>query len=153
MEMHQEYLRLHPGVIPVKTLIRIRTAGEWMKQLHDSLLHSREWTDDELVAFAKLKVTMWEKWTKITGDAPMPKLHMLQHCVEFAVRHRFLGRYSEAQLESCHADANRAYDQVHLNKINEPTVRICRTLVSLVTKQVIPRREKRKRGGISAQNC
>jgi hypothetical protein len=145
----QEYLRLHPDVLSMKTLMRIRTAGEWMKQLHEFLLHSREWTFNEIDAFAKLKVTIWENWTKITGDAPTPKLHMLQHCVDFVVQHRLLGRYSESQLESCHADANRAYEQVHLNKINEPTVRIQRTHVTLVTKQLTPQRKKRA-GGRSA---
>jgi hypothetical protein len=146
----QEYLRSHSEIFSLKVLIRIRTAGEWMKQLHDYLLHSREWTSDEIVTFGQLKDSMWKNWTKITGDAPTPKLHMLQHCVEFATRHHFLGRYSEAQLESCHADANRAYEQVHQNKINDPQVRVKRTLVTLITKQVIPRRPKRGGGRIAA---
>ena len=55
-----EYLRLHPGKLPLKQLIRIRKAAEWMKQLHDYLLHSRTWTPDELVKFAELK-TSWSK--------------------------------------------------------------------------------------------
>jgi hypothetical protein len=145
----QEYLGLHPSRFSLKQLIRIRTAGEWMKQIHDYLLHSRMWTSEEIEAFIKLKESMWTNWTNITGDAPTPKLHMLQHCVEFASNHRVLGRYSEAQLESCHADANRAFERVHLNKINDPPVRIRRTLVTLVTKQLTPQRPKRSRGIIA----
>ena len=65
---------------------------------------------------------------------------------------RTLGRYSEAQLESCHADANRAYEQVHLDMINHPPVRIRRTHVTLITKHLIPQRKKRKGGRIAAEN-
>jgi hypothetical protein len=146
----QEYLRLQSGRISLNQLIRIRKAGEWMTKLHKFLLHSRMWTPEEIVEFTNLKESMWNEWTSITGDAPTPKLHMLQHCVEFASTHRVLGRYSEAQLESCHADANRAYDQIHRNKINDPPQRIRRTLVTLVTKQLTPQRPKRPGGRMAA---
>jgi hypothetical protein len=139
----------------LQKLIRIKTAGEWMKSLYDFLLHSRVWTEAEVHQFRTFQTTIWRDWTKVTGFAPTPKLHMLYHCVEFAAEHRVLGRYSEAQLESCHADANRAFENVHKNKINEPTVRVRRTLVTLLLKQLIPTRSKRsgpKREAQSVRN-
>ena len=130
--------------LPVSGMMRIRKAGEWMTNLHDYLLHSRTWSADEVDKFRQLKDSMWADWTKITGDAPTPKLHMLHHCVEFVANHGVLGRYSEAQLESCHADANRAFERVHMNVIHQPPLRLKRTLVTVVTKQLSPRRSKRK---------
>lgn len=147
----EEYLRQQNGTkFPVSTVIRIRKAGEWMKELHDYLLHRRTWTEEDVMKFGQLKDSMWRDWTKITGDGPIPKLHMLQHCVEFAARHRVLGRYSEAQLESSHADANRAFEKVHMNVIHKPLERLRRTLVTLVTKQLSPRRTKRSQSHTAA---
>ena len=87
-----------------------------MKQLHDNLLHKREWTDNNFSSFSSLIDEMWSQWTSVTQDTPFPKLHMLLHCLEFADRHRYLGRFSEAQLESYHSTFNHATQYTHRNQ-------------------------------------
>jgi hypothetical protein len=49
---------------------------------------------------------------------PFPKLHMLHSTVEFAERHQFLGRASEAQFESFHEQLNALF---HKQRCNEPS--------------------------------
>ena len=41
---------------------------------------------------------------------------MLHHSVDFAERHRFLGRASEAQIESFHASFNALFHKQHRNQ-------------------------------------
>ena len=57
-------------------------------------------------------------WCAETSIAAFPKLHMLRHTVEFAERHQFLGRASEAQFESFHEQLNALF---HKQRCNEPS--------------------------------
>lgn len=92
------------------------TCLRWIKQLHDHLLHKSEWTAVDISSFSSLVDEMWSQWSSVTHDTPFPKLHMLRHCVEFADRHRYLGRFSEAQLESYHSTFNHATQYTHRNQ-------------------------------------
>src|ERR1700761_4985694 len=59
---------------------------------------------------APKRVLRWRKCsTPSAGIDPFPKLHMLHHTVDFAERYRFLGRASEAQIESYHASFNKLF--------------------------------------------
>jgi hypothetical protein len=51
----------------------------------------------------------------LTKIGAFPKLHMLRHAVEYAERYRFLGRASEAQVESYHAQFNLLFHKQHRN--------------------------------------
>jgi hypothetical protein len=55
-------------------------------------------------------------------------MHMLLHAAEFAKKHRFLGRVSEAPIESIHASMNALYNINHRNMSTHPDVRITRSL-------------------------
>jgi uncharacterized protein YdcH (DUF465 family) len=54
---------------------------------------------------------------------------MLHHTVDFAERYRFLGRASEAQIESYHAQFNRLFHHHHLNQGGNTPERLRRSLV------------------------
>ena len=77
-------------------------------------------------------------WTAVTGDRVFPKLHMLLHCAEFAMRHRYLGRYSESQLESCHARMNQLFHHNHRNVGAKLGERTRRTLVNVLLGAIQP---------------
>ena len=57
-----------------------------------------------------------QHWCAETSQKAFPKLHMLHHSIDFAERHRFLGRASEAQIESCHAFFNSLVHKQHRNQ-------------------------------------
>jgi hypothetical protein len=78
----------------------------WMKSLHDHLLHAKEWDGDAVATFTQTIVDINQHWTQVTGERLLPKHHMLRHCVEFASKHQYLGRYSEAPMEAVHARWN-----------------------------------------------
>ena len=86
--------------------------SRWLKQLHQSLLHSNRWTQAEITAWRTVVDDIHMHWQRETHIKPFPKLHMLTHTVQFAQRHRFLGRMSEAQIESFHAQFNALFHKL-----------------------------------------
>ena len=76
----------------------------------------------------------------VSGDlqAAFPKLHMLHHSVEFAERHRFLGRASEAQIESFHASFNALFHKQHRNQSSNTAERLRRCLADASLRAVQP---------------
>jgi len=78
----------------------------WLKQLHDSLLHTREWTREDIDAWRCVVNDIHQHWRQETSSHAFPKLHMLHHTIDFAERHRFLGRASEAQSHSTPSSIN-----------------------------------------------
>lgn len=96
-------MAIESGVSP---LTKIQTLSQWLQALYDHLLHKRQWTDSDVNRFDMLVRDMHAKWVAYTGENVTPQLHLLTHAVEFAARHRFLGRYSEAQIENYHGQFN-----------------------------------------------
>ena len=79
-----------------------------------------------------------KNWCGETGQNAFPKLNMLLHSLEFAERFRFLGRTSEAQIESYHYQFKRLYHQQHLNSAHNESQRICRSLADTTLRAVQP---------------
>ena len=77
-------------------------------------------------------------WQRETHIKPFPKLHMLTHTVEFAQRHRFLGRMSEAQIESFHAQFNALFHKHHHNQSNNTSERLRRSLADATLRAIQP---------------
>ena len=63
---------------------------------------------------------------------------MLKHSLEFAERHRFLGRVSEAQIESYHYQFKKRFNQQHLNMSHDDPERLRRTLADKTLHAVQP---------------
>lgn len=63
---------------------------------------------------------------------------MLRHSVDFAERYRFLGRASEAQIESCHASFNELFHKHHRNQSRHTAERLRRSLADMVLRLVQP---------------
>ena len=125
-------------MIPPDTISRMCRMDRWMLELKRSLLHKNRWTAEALEAFQELAITVTSDWSNITGDRVFPKLHMLLHCAEFAMRHRYLGRYSESQMESCHARMNQLFHHNHRNLGAKHSERIRRSMVNVVLASIQP---------------
>src|SRR3954468_8420543 len=95
---------------------------------HDHLLHKDHWTVQQIEEWRAAVVDIQQNWCAETSQSAFPKLHMLRHSLEFAERYRFLGRASEAQIESYHYQFKRLYNNNHLNSTHKKSRRICRTL-------------------------
>jgi hypothetical protein len=102
--------------------------SRWLQQLHDHLLHKGDWEAKEIEAWRAAVDDMQQHWCAETGQDAFPKLHMLRHSLEFAERHRFLGRASEAQIESYHFKFKRLFHQQHLNMAHNESERMRRCL-------------------------
>ena len=63
---------------------------------------------------------------------------MLRHSVEFAERHRFLGRASEAQIESFHGIFNKLFNFQHRNQSGNISERLRRSLADTALHAVQP---------------
>ena len=103
----------------------------WLQQMQAALLHTRDWDSSELESWRCVVSDIHDHWLTETTQRAFPKLHMLKHSVEFAERHRFLGRVSESQIESYHAQFNSRFHKQHLNKSNDTAVRLRRSLADL----------------------
>jgi len=79
-----------------------------------------------------------DNWSSETSQDPFPKLHMLRHSLEFAERYRFLGRASEAQIESYHYKFKRLFHQQHLNMAQDEAERQRRCLADSSLRAVQP---------------
>jgi hypothetical protein len=104
------------SALPAATKATHSILSRWLEQLHSSLLHCRDWTADEIESWRSVVDDIWQHWQAEPKTEPFPKLHMLRHSLEFAERHRFLGRASEAQIESFHAQFNTLFHDHHPNQ-------------------------------------
>lgn len=112
--------------------------NRWLVNLHEHLLHKNEWTLTEIERWRAAVDDIQQNWCSETGQSAFPKLHMLRHSLEFAERHRFLGRASEAQIESYHAQFNSLYHRHHLNMSHNVPERTRRTLADTTLRAVQP---------------
>jgi len=125
-----------PGAAPT-TRASHSILTRWLQSLHDHLLHKQVWTTKQIEEWRTAVDDMQQHWTAETSQDAFPKLHMLRHSLEFAERHRILGRASEAQIESYHYQFKCLFHQQHLNMAhNEPErLRRCLADSSLVAVQ------------------
>jgi hypothetical protein len=114
------------------------TLKRWLENLHQHLLHKKDWELEEIEEWRAAVKDIQQNWCQETGYDAFPQLHMLLHSLEFAERHRFLGRASEAQIESYQATFNALYHRQHLNSAHNEPRRICRTLVDTTLRAVQP---------------
>jgi hypothetical protein len=112
------------AALPAATSASHSILSRWLQQLHHCLLHSNDWTAADIDAWRSVVSDIHQHWCAETSQNAFPKLHMLHHSVDFAERHRFLGRASEAQIESFHASFNTLFHRQHLNKGSDTTERL-----------------------------
>ena len=112
--------------------------SRWLQQLHDHLLHKKEWTAEQIEEWRAAVTDIQQHWQEETHSNPFPKLHMLRHSLEFAERHRFLGRASEAQIESYHYQYKALFHQHHLNMAHDDPERLRRCLADTTLRAVQP---------------
>jgi len=124
--------------VPAATKAKIKQLAGWMRILHDRLLHDGDWEEPDLHVFRSFLDGIYKHWRRTSGHEPFPKLHMLRHAVEFAERHRFLGRASEAQIESFHAQFNTLFHDHHLNQGGNTAERLRRSLADATLRAVQP---------------
>ena len=108
--------------------------SSWLVKMHHSLLHAKEWTTADIDSWRATVTDIHQHWVAETGIAPFPKLHMLHHTVDFAERYRFLGRASEAQIESYHAMFNQLFHYNHRNMSSNTPERMRRSLARASTR-------------------
>ena len=104
------------------------TLKRWLENLHDHLLHKKEWETKEIEVWRAAVDDIQQNWCQETGQNAFPKLHMLRHSLEFAERYHFLGRASEAQIESYHYHFKTLFNQHHLNMSHNEPERLRRCL-------------------------
>ncbi len=114
--------------VPAATKATHSILAGWMKKLHHSLLHSKDWTPEEIDTWRGVVADIQQHWQAETKSNAFPKLHMLLHSVDFAERYRFLGRASEAQIESYHATFNKLFHFNHRNQSSNTAERLRRSL-------------------------
>jgi hypothetical protein len=107
---------------------RVSMVMGWLTHLHHFLLLVCIWDEEQLKEFDSMVKEIIEQWHNVTQGHLFPKMHMLLHAVEFAKKHKFLGRVSESAIESSHAEFNELYNKHHLNQSTHPDVRMARSL-------------------------
>jgi hypothetical protein len=112
--------------------------SRWLQQLHHCLLRSGDWTAADIDGWRSVVSDIHQHWRAEAHSDPFPKLHMLHHAVDFAERHRFLGRASEAQIESFHAQFNSLFHNQHLNQGGNTDERMRRCLADAALRAVQP---------------
>ena len=110
----------------------------WLQNLHNNLLHKREWTTKEIEDWRAAVDDIQKNWCSETSQVAFPKLHMLRHSLEFAERYHFLGRASEAQIESYHYQYKKLFNEHHLNMAHNEPERLRRCLVDTTLRAVQP---------------
>ena len=125
-------------ILPAAARASHSILSRWLEQLHCSLLHSRDWTPADIGAWCSVVDDIQQHWCAETSQAAFPKLHMLRHSLEFAERHRFLGRASEAQIESFHAQFNVLFHKQHRNQSSNTAERLRRSLADTALRAVQP---------------
>jgi hypothetical protein len=124
--------------IPAATTASHSILSRWLQQLHHCLLRSDDWTTADIDAWRSVVSDIHSNWRVETSINAFPKLHMLHHTVDFAERHRFLGRASESQLESFHASFNSLFHEHHLNMGGNTAERLRRSLADATLRAVQP---------------
>jgi hypothetical protein len=114
------------------------TLKRWLEKLHDHLLHKKEWEAQEIEDWRAAVDDIQQHWCAETSQAAFPKLHMLRHSLEFAERYRFLGRASEAQIESYHYQFKTLFNSNHLNMSHNEPERLRRCLADTILHAVQP---------------
>jgi len=126
------------SAVPAATSASHSILSRWLQQLHHCLLRAGDWTVADLNAWRSVVSDIHQHWRAETSQAAFPKLHMLHHSVDFAERHRFLGRASEAQIESFHASFNALFHKQHRNQSNNIAERLRRCLADSALRAVQP---------------
>ena len=126
------------SALPAATTASHSILSRWLQQLHHCLLHSNDWTAADIDAWRTAVSDIHQHWQSEAHSKPFPKLHMLHHSVEFAERYRFLGRASEAQIESFHASFNALFHDHHLNQGGNTAERLRRCLADAALRSVQP---------------
>ena len=124
--------------LPAATTASHSILSRWLQQLHHCLLRSDDWTAADIDAWRTAVSDIHQHWTAEAHSKPFPKLHMLRHSVDFAERHRFLGRASEAQIESFHASFNALFHKRHRNQSGNTAERLRRCLADAALRAVQP---------------
>jgi hypothetical protein len=124
--------------VPAATKASHSVLSRWLQQLHHCLLRSDTWTAADIDAWRSVVSDIHSNWCAETYQAAFPKLHMLLHSVEFAERFRFLGRASEAQIESFHASFNALFHKQHRNQSSNVSERLRRSLADAALRAVQP---------------
>jgi hypothetical protein len=124
--------------VPAATKASHSVLSRWLQQLHHCLLRSDDWTAGDIDAWRSVVTDIHQHWCAETGQKAFPKLHMLHHSVEFAERHRFLGRASEAQIESFHATFNSLFHKQHRNQSGNLEERLRRSLADAALRAMQP---------------
>lgn len=124
--------------LPDATKATHSVLSRWLLQLHSCLLHSRDWMPSEIEAWRGIVDDIHQHWCTETSSEAFPKLHMLHHTVDFAERHRFLGRASEAQIESFHFQFNSLFHKQHCNQSHNTAERLRRALADATLRVVQP---------------
>jgi len=127
-----------PAALPAATTATHSILTRWLQQLHAHLLHKRQWTATEIFVWRSVVSDIHQHWRAETSQGAFPKLHMLHHSVDFAERHRFLGRASEAQIESFHASFNALFHKQHRNQSSNTPERLRRSLADAALRAVQP---------------
>jgi len=110
--------------------------SQWLQQLHDCLMRKTVWDADDIEAWRGVVSDIHSHWQVEAHSNPFPKLHMLHHTVEFAERYRFLGRASEAQIESFHRSFNSLFHRHHHNLSRNIEERLRRSLADSALRAV-----------------
>ena len=126
------------GGVETATRATFSVLQRWLQQLHDHLLHKKEWTLKQIEDWRTAVDDIQQHWTAEAHSKPFPKLHMLRHSLEFAERHRFLGRASEAQIESFHGQFNALFHKQHRNQSGNTAERLRRSLADASLRAVQP---------------
>jgi hypothetical protein len=126
------------SALPAATTASHSILSRWLQQLHHCLLHSDGWEPADIDAWRTAVSDIHQHWCGETSQAAFPKLHMLHHAVDFAERHRFLGRASEAQIESAHASFNTLFHDHPLNQGGNTAERLRRSLADASLRAVQP---------------
>ena len=101
-------------------------------------IHSNWRFETSIKAFRTAVSDIHSNWRSETSIKAFPKLHMLHHTIDFAERHRFLGRASEAQIESFHATFNTLFHNHHHNMSGNTGVRLRRCLADATLHAIQP---------------
>lgn len=110
----------------------IRALASNFELIQNSLLSSSKFTYTESFSFGTVVSNFQKCWVDLTKDTVFPKLHLLSHAPEFAKRHGYLGRYSEAPMEAAHAQFNDKFHNHHSNMAHQPSERLRRSLADLL---------------------
>lgn len=117
---------------------KARLLDSWLVGLQSHLLSKNRFDRQSLASLTVLIDDIHARWVEVTGDTVFPKLHMLFHAKSFAEQHGWLGRYSEAPIESCHAAMNPIIFTANRNCGSNTNERLRRALADTATTLLQP---------------